>query len=123
MQVIISNETDYDTALDEINHLMNSSRTSDEELYFSNLLDAVETYEAEHHAIPDPDPIDFLHYFLESRGLTEQDLVEYIGQIQWVIEVLNRKRPLTLNMIRNLHNGLGISADILIQPYPMAMAA
>ncbi len=119
----IDNETHYQLALAEINRLMNSSRSADEESYFSRLLDEVESYEHEHHAIPDPDPIDYLLYFMESRGLTEQDLAIYIGRSQWVSELLNRQRPLTLTMIRKLHQGLRISADILVQPYPLKIAA
>ncbi len=124
MQIItIDNETHYEIALAEINRLMNSSRNTDEEDYFLRLLDVVEIYESEHYAIPDPDPIDFLLYFMESRGLTEQDLVVYIGRSQWVPELLNRQRPLTLTMIRKLHQGLRISADILVQPYTLKIAA
>lgn len=119
----INNETDYENALAEISRLLNHHRTPDETRHFTALLDAVELYEATHHPIPDPDPIEFLSYSMESRGLTEQDLVAYIGSVQRVRELLNRQCPLTLSMIRNLHNGLGISADALIQPYPVAMAA
>lgn len=57
-------------------------------------------------------------YHMESRGLTRRDLEPYIGSRARVSEVLNRKRPLTMEMIRNIHKGLGIPAEVLIQPYP-----
>ena len=56
---------------------------------------------------------------MESRGLTRKDLEQYIGGRGRVTEVLNRKRPLTMQMVRRLHQGLGIPADVLIQPYPL----
>jgi HTH-type transcriptional regulator/antitoxin HigA len=77
----------------------------------------VEIYESKHHPIPAPDPIEAILYMLESRGLTRRDLEPYIGSRARVAEVLNRRRRLTLSMIRRLHAGLGIPAEILIQPY------
>ena len=77
----------------------------------------VEVYEDKHFDIPLPDPIDAILYHMESRGLTRRDLEQYIGSRARVSEVLNRKRALTMEMIRNLHSGLGISAEVLIRPY------
>ena len=80
----------------------------------------VERYELEHFPIPDPDPIDFLHYVMESRGLARKDLEPFIGSRARVAEVLNRVRPLSLEMIRNLSAGLKIPAGVLVQCYELA---
>ena len=83
----------------------------------------MEAYENEHHPIPFPDPIDAILHYMESQELSEQDLEPYIGSRSGVSEILNRQRTLSLDMIRKLHKGLGISADILIQPYPLQAAS
>ncbi len=77
----------------------------------------VEAYEEKHYHISLPDPIEAIFYYVESRGITRRDLERYIGSRARVSEVLNKKRPLTMEMIRNLHKGLGIPAEVLIQPY------
>ena len=79
--------------------------------------------EVEHYPIPAPDPIDFLNYAMEARGLTRKDLEPYIGIRGRVAEVLNRARPLTLAMIRRLSEGLGLPADVLIADYELRHAA
>ena len=66
-----------------------------------------------------PDPIDALLYHIESRGLKRRDLEPYLGSRARVADVLNRRRGLTIEMIRRLHRGLGMPAEILIQPYPL----
>jgi len=75
------------------------------------------------HPLPAPDPIEAIVYHLESRGLARRDLEPYLGSRARVSEVLNRKRPLSLEMFRRLHTGLGIPAGVLIQPYPTKVAA
>jgi HTH-type transcriptional regulator/antitoxin HigA len=80
----------------------------------------VEDYEEHHHPIPPPNPVAALEYYMESRGLSRRDLEPYLGSRARVAEVLNRKRGLSIEMIRRLHQGLGISADILIQPYSLS---
>jgi len=67
--------------------------------------------------MPAPDPIESIRYYMESRGLSRDHLAPYLGGQRAVTEVLSRKRTLTIGMIRRLHTGLGISADLLIQPY------
>jgi HTH-type transcriptional regulator/antitoxin HigA len=79
-----------------------------------------EAYEAQHYPIPEPDPIEAIKHIMESRGLSRSDLEPYIGSRARVAEVLNRKRPLSLNMIRRLYAGLGIPANVLVQPYTVA---
>lgn len=72
-------------------------------------------YEEEHYPIDPPDPVDAIEFRMEQQGLTRRDLVPYIGSPSKVSEVLARKRPLSLNMIRRLHEGLGIPAEVLIR--------
>ncbi len=70
-----------------------------------------------HYDIPAPDPIEAILYHMESRGLTRKDIEPYIGTRARVTEILNRNRPLSLQMIQRLYLGLGIPAEALIQPY------
>lgn len=81
---------------------------------FEILATLVEAYEARHFPIASPDPIEAIKFRMEQGGLTVKDLVPSIGQPNRVYEVLNRKRGLTIEMIRNLHRNLGIPAESLI---------
>ena len=119
----IKNEADYETALREIERIFDAEPDTVEGEHLEILTTLVEAYETHHHPIPLPDPIDAILYMLESRGLSRRDLEPYIGSRARVAEILNRKRRLTLGMIRKLHAGLGISAEILIQPYDTSRAA
>lgn len=119
----IKTDVDYQAVLAEIESLFDAESGSPEADRLDVLTTLVEAYEARQHPIPVPDPIEYLHYFLESRGLSRRDLEAYIGSRARVSEILNRKRPLTLAMIRRLHSGLGIPADILIQPTKLPRAA
>ncbi len=83
----------------------------------------VEAYERKHFPIEPPHPIDFLLHVMEARGLTRKDLEPYIGSRARVAEVLNRVRPLTLEMIRRLAAGLKLPADVLIRDYGVKKAA
>jgi HTH-type transcriptional regulator/antitoxin HigA len=83
----------------------------------------VEVYEDRHYNIPLPDPVEAILYHLESRGLNRRDLEPFIGSRARVSEILNRRRSLSLDMIRKLSSGLGISAEVLIQPYDTGRAA
>ena len=112
----IRNETDYQAALQEIEAIFDSRPGSEEGDRLDILAILVESYEEKHYPIPDADPIEAIYYFMESRGLTRLDLQKYIGKSNRISEILNGKRSLSLAMIRNLHDGLGIPADILIQP-------
>ena len=119
----IKTEADYKAALNEIEHLFDSIPNTPEGDRLEVLTTLIEAYEEKHYSIPAPDPIETILYFMESRGLSRGDLEPYIGSRARVSEVLNRKRPLTIYMIRKLHAGLGIPADILIQPYPLQESA
>jgi HTH-type transcriptional regulator/antitoxin HigA len=113
----IKNETDYQAVLEEIDRLFDAAPDTPEGDRLEVLTTLVEAYEEKHYNIPMPDPIEAILYHMESRGLARRDLEPYIGSRARVSEVLNRKRPLTMEMIRNLNKGLGIQAEVLIQPY------
>ena len=112
----IKTEEDYEWALVEIEKLLDAELDTPDSDRLDVLVTLVEVYEDEHYSIPLPDPIEMIQYYMESRGLTRRDLEPYIGTRARVSEILNKKRPLTLNMIRKLHTGLGISGDVLLQP-------
>jgi HTH-type transcriptional regulator/antitoxin HigA len=76
----------------------------------------IDVFEAQHHPMDPPDPIEAIRFRMEQQGLTRKDLEPLIGHRGRVAEVLNRKRGLSIEMIRNLHDRLGISADVLIRP-------
>lgn len=76
----------------------------------------VQAYEAKHVPIAPPDPIEAIKFRMEQSGLSIKDLEPMIGKSNRVYEVLNHRRPLTLAMIRRLHKGLGIPAEVLIMP-------
>ena len=116
----IRTEKDYETALAEIEQLFDASPGTSEGDRLEILVTLVEAYEDKHYSIPEPDPIEALYYYMESRDLSRRDLEPFIGTRARVSEVLNRKRPLTLKMIRKLNTGLGISAEVLIRFYPTA---
>jgi HTH-type transcriptional regulator/antitoxin HigA len=113
----IKNEADYQAALEEVDQLFDALPDTPEGDRLEVLSTLVEAYEDKHYNLPMPDPIEAILYHVESRGLSRRDLETYIGSRARVSEVLNRKRPLTMEMIRNLHKGLGIPAEVLIQPY------
>jgi HTH-type transcriptional regulator/antitoxin HigA len=111
----IRTKADYRAALKEIEALMSARASSSEGEHLDVLVTLVEAYERRHFPMDLPDPIEAIRFHMEQNGLTAKDLVPMIGQINRVYEVLNRKRPLTLQMIRRLHRELGIPADSLIR--------
>ena len=113
----IRTEEDYDNALQKIYSLLDADPGSPEGEILEVLVTLVEAYETEHYSIPLPDPIEAIEYHVERLGLTRKDLEKYIGGAPRVSEILNRKRPLNLRMIRNLHRGLDISLEVLLQEY------
>ena len=116
----IRNKREYQVALKEIDALWKAKDGTAESDRLEVLALLVERYEQDHFPIPDPDPIDFLHYVMESRGLARKDLEPFIGSRARVAEVLNRVRPLSLEMIRSLAEGMKIPADVLVQRYKLA---
>lgn len=112
----IRTEADYEAAMTEIEVLFDAKPDTLESDRLEVLTTLVEDYENRHDTISLPDPVEAILYYIESRGLTRKDLEAYLGSRARVSEVLNRKRPLSLTMIRKLHQGLGIPAEVLIQP-------
>ena len=98
----IRNKKEHPAALEEIEALWNAKEGSRGADRLEVLALLVERYEQEHFPIPAPDPIDFLQYVMESRGLSRKDLEPFIGSRARVAEVLNRVRPLSLLMIRQI---------------------
>jgi len=110
----IRTEEEYEAGLKEVEELWGAEPDTPEGDRFEVLFMLVEAYEEQHYEILPPDPIEAIKYAMESRDLSRSDLEPYIGGSGRVSEVLNRKRPLTLRMIRKLHDGLGIPAEVLI---------
>ncbi len=115
----IRTEEDYQAALEEIETIFDAEPGTPDGDRLEVLVTLVEAYEEKHHKIPLPDPIEAIEYHMNRLGLTRKDLEPYIGSRARVSEILNRKRPLTLRMIRNLSEGLGIPTEILTQEYPV----
>jgi HTH-type transcriptional regulator/antitoxin HigA len=116
----IRTEDDYQAALAEIERLFEAEPGTPEGDQLEVWVTLVEAYEDVHYAIPLPDPIEAIEYHMERLGLQRRNLEPYLGSRSRVSEILNRKRPLTLQMIRRLSSGLGISLEVLAQKYPLA---
>lgn len=112
---VIRNELDYDVALERLSTLMSAAPGTREfdELEVLGLL--VDRYEAEHHAIDLPTPVEAIRFRMEQVGAVQRDLVPFIGSASKVSEVLAGKRPLTLAMVKALNKGFGIPAEVLLQ--------
>lgn len=112
----IRTEADYRAALKQAERYVETDPDPDsaEGAYFDALVTLIEAWEARHHPVPPPDPVEAIRFRMDQAGLTVKDLVPSIGQPNRVYEVLNRKRGLTLEMIRKLHRNLGIPAQSLI---------
>lgn len=115
----IHTEAEYQAALAQIEALWDAPESSDAADMLDLLAMLVEVYEKQHYPIEAPDPIDFLNYVMETRGLARKDLEPYIGPRGRVSDILNRVRPLSLDMIRRLSAGLGLPAAVLIKDYPL----
>lgn len=111
----VRTETDYDAALRDINALMDARPGTPDGDRLDVLVTLVQAYEARHHPVAPPDPVDAIRFRMEQSGLTPRDLEPYIGSRARVSEVLNRRRALTLPMIRRLADGLGIAAEVLVR--------
>lgn len=112
----IRTEADYENALEEIEELWGAKSGTPDGDRLDVLGTLVDAYEAQHYPMGLPDPIDAILFRMEQQGLTRKDLEPILGSRGRVAEVLNRKRGLSIEMIRNLHEQLGIPAEILIQP-------
>jgi HTH-type transcriptional regulator/antitoxin HigA len=112
----IRGEADYEKALRRVEVLWNSPERSAESDELDILATLIEAYEQEHYPIELPDPIEAIKFRLEQMGKNSSALIGVIGQRTRVYEVMQGKRPLSLNMIRNLHEKFDIPAEVLIQP-------
>jgi HTH-type transcriptional regulator/antitoxin HigA len=112
----IRTKRDYEAAMKEVEKLWGAksgTRAGDRLDVLATLIDA---YEAAHYPMDPPDPIEAIKFRMEQQGLSRRDLEPLIGTRTRVAEVLNRKRNLSIEMIRRLHERLGISAEVLIRP-------
>ena len=119
----IRNKADHRWALKEVERLWDANPGTPDGDRVDILVTLIETYEARHFPIAAPDPISAINFMLDQKGLTRRDLEPAIGGRGRVSEVLNRKRPLTLAMVRALGKLLDIPAEILVQTYPIKSAA
>ena len=110
----IRNEGDLKTALSRIDEIFDAEPGSRDEEELEILTALVQTYEAKHHNIPDPDPISAIKFRMEQANLTAADLVPMIGSKPRVYEVLSGRRGITIEMARALHANLGIPAEVLL---------
>ncbi|WP_315568260.1 transcriptional regulator [Haemophilus parahaemolyticus] len=112
----IRNEQDYQAALKIVEPFFDKETFSpDEADFFDVMLTLIENYEAKYYPVDLPDPIEAIKFRMEQEGLAIKDLDTIIGKPNRVYEVFSRTRPLTLNMIRKIHQQMGISADVLIR--------
>jgi HTH-type transcriptional regulator/antitoxin HigA len=113
----IKNERDYNHALLRLEEIFDAEvgTAEGDELEVWSIL--IEKYENEHFPIDLPDPIEAIKFRMEQRGMKQKDLAEIVGLKSRVSEILNKKRKLSLNMIRNLSKHLSIPTEVLIQDY------
>ncbi len=109
-------EADYQDALRRVEALWGSRLGTPEGDRLDILATLIDSYETAHEALDPPDPIAAIEFRMEQMGLTRADLATIVGSRARVAEVLNRKRGLSIAMIRRLHDTLGISAEVLIRP-------
>ena len=111
----IRTEEDYEAAMTRIDEIFHAPADTEEGDELDLLVYLVEKYEEERYQIPLPDPISAIEFRMEQQGLTQRDLIPYIGSRSRVSEVLSGKRPITMRMARALHQHLGIPAEVLLQ--------
>jgi len=119
----IRTEADYQAALVVIERLWEARTGTPEGDRLDILATLVDAYENEHYPVDPPDPIEAIKFRMEQRGLNRKDLADILGSRTRVAEVLNRRRGLSINMIRRLHEKLGISLEVLIRPIRTKKAA
>ena len=113
----IKNEEDYTQTLEHIESLMDSKSNTPQMDELEVLTTLVEDYEEQHYKIEAPDPIEAIKFRMEQEGLKQKDLVTIVGSKSRVSEILNKKRKLTIEMIRNLHKQLHIPVESLFLDY------
>ena len=119
----IRSEADCQNALAEIERLWGARSGTPEGDRLDVLATLVDAYENEHCPIDPPDPIEAIKFRMEQQSLSRKDLEGIRGTRTRIAEVLNRRRGLSINMIRRLHDKLGIPAEVLIRPSRINRAA
>ncbi len=117
----IKNDKDYEDSLERIEALFKAEPNTPEGDELEILVTLVSAYEDEHYKIDAPDPIAAIEHMMEAQGMNDKDMIKFLGSKSRVSEVLNRKRGLSLNMIRNLTVGLHIPARVLIPEYDLTV--
>ena len=114
---LIKTKKDYQQALDRLELIFDAKKETKEgdELEILGIL--IEQYESENFPIDLPDPIEAIKFRMEQLGYTQTDLAKVVGLKSRASEILNKKRKLSLDMIRQLHEKLNIPTDVLIQAY------
>ncbi|MFK5924902.1 MAG: transcriptional regulator [Verrucomicrobiota bacterium] len=115
---IIKSDEEHEAALLYVESLMDAASGSEQEQELELWALLVEEYERERFPIESPDPIEAIKFRMDQLGLKQKDLVQYIPNKSKVSEVLNHKCPLSLSMIRQLHQHLGIPAEVLVRESP-----
>ncbi len=118
---VIKNEPDYEAALSRIDELMEAGVDTAEGDELELLVTLVELYEKKTYPIDLPDPVEAIKFRMDQMGLKQKDLIPFVGSRSKVSEVLSRQRPLSIGMIRKLHEGLGIPADVLLKESDVKM--
>lgn len=118
----IKTERDYDAALERLNEIFDAPLNSPEGEELEVLAVLIEAYEAKHYLIEAPDPIEAIKIRMEEKNLLQKDLVGILGSKGRVSEVLNRKKKLTIVMIRRLNELLDLPTDVLVQEYELVGA-
>jgi HTH-type transcriptional regulator / antitoxin HigA len=111
---LIKNEKEYQKALKELERVFDAEPGTPEGDTGEVLVLLIEDYEKKHFPIDAPDPIEAIKYIMEEKGLTNKDIIPYFGSKGLVSAVLNRRRNLSLKMIKSLHEGLGLPYEILM---------
>lgn len=117
---IIKSDKEHKAALRHVETLMDAEPGSSAENELELWVLLIDQYEEEHDPIDPPDPIEAIKFRMDQMGLTQKDLVKFIPAKSKVSEVMNRKRGLSLSMIRAFHSGLGIPANVLVKEFPLS---
>jgi|SRR5882757_3702423 len=112
----IRTKSDYKVALVEVERLWGAKSGTPDGDRLEVLATLIDAYEVLQFPMDPPDPIEAIKFWMEQQGLTRKDLEPLIGSRTRVAEILNRKRNLSIEMIRRLHKELGIPAEVLIRP-------
>jgi HTH-type transcriptional regulator/antitoxin HigA len=119
----IRTKADYKAALAEVERLWGARSGTPKGDRLDVLATLIDAHETQHYPMDPPDPIDAIQFRMEQQGLTRKDLEPLIGTRARVAEIMTRKRNLSIDMIRRLHEQLGISAEVLIRPTRESEAA